>query len=58
MLIFFQVPKTHGVQADVSDWDFTKKVVEDIGPVDLLINNVGTTMLDNFLDVKPEDFDK
>ena len=46
------------VCVDLADWDATKKAVEAIGPIDLLVNNAGISILDPFLDVKPEDFDK
>ena len=46
------------VCADLADWNATKKAVEGLGAIDLLVNNAGVTNLDPFLEVKPDDFDK
>lgn len=43
---------------DVADWDATRKAVQDIGPIELLVNNAGIGCLESFLEVKPESFDK
>ncbi|XP_064636286.1 L-xylulose reductase-like [Lineus longissimus] len=52
-----EIPNTHGVQADLSDWNATKKAIEAIGPVDFLVNNAAIIVLASLLDIKPEDFD-
>lgn len=45
------------VQCDLADWDATRKVVQSIPDVDLLVNNAGISYIDNFLEVKKEDLD-
>lgn len=50
-------PDVRAVCVDLSDWDATKKAVEAIGPIDLLVNNAGVTLLQSFLDVDPNAFD-
>ena len=42
--------ETHVV--DLADWDTARKVVEDLGPIDLLVNNAGTNRPEPFLEVK------
>lgn len=45
------------VCVDLRDWDATKKAVESILPIDLLINNAGVARLFPFIETTPEDFD-
>lgn len=40
---------------DLSDWDATRKLIESLGQIDLLVNNAGTTRQDKFVDVPKED---
>ena len=58
VLFCFQNPEIRTVCVDLSDWTATRKAVEGIGPVDLLVNNDGMAMLDAFLDTKEEDLNK
>ena len=37
---------------DLSDWAATRKAVEEIGPVDLLVNNAAILRLTAFLEVE------
>lgn len=46
------------VVCDLSDWDATEKAVSAIGPLDLLVNNAGVNILEHFLDVTKESFNK
>ncbi|KAI0210411.1 L-xylulose reductase [Lamellibrachia satsuma] len=43
---------------DLSDWTATKKAVEEIGPVDLLVNSAGISMLVAFLETEEADLTK
>ncbi len=52
-----EVPNIVPVVADLCDWDATKKAVEAVGRIDILINNAGVASLESFVDVKPESFD-
>ena len=53
----FSVDKMPGIEThvlDVTDWDKARKTIEDLGPIDLLVNNAGTACPEPFLDVKKE----
>ncbi|KAJ8300741.1 hypothetical protein KUTeg_022260 [Tegillarca granosa] len=47
-----------GAKIDVSDWDRTKTAVEQIGVVDLLVNNAGMLHQEIFVNVEIDKFDK
>lgn len=53
-----EVPEILPLQVDLEDWDATKTALEGLGNIDLLVNNAGVAVLEQFLDVKPESFDK
>lgn len=53
-----EAPNVKPVEVDLSNWDETKKVVEEVGPVDLLVNNAAISILEPFLEMHPESFDK
>jgi len=36
-----ELPEIKSVVVDLSDWDAARKAVQDIGPIDLLVNNAG-----------------
>lgn len=42
---------------DVADVTATRKALEAVGPIDLLVNNAGIAKNAPFLDAKAEDFD-
>ena len=46
------------VCVDLGDWDATKKAVQSVLPVDLLVNNAAVAKLKPFLDATEEEFDK
>ncbi|XP_068610789.1 L-xylulose reductase [Brachionichthys hirsutus] len=46
------------VCVDLADWGATEATLQDVGPIDLLVNNAGCSDLQPFLDVTPEQFDK
>lgn len=51
-------PDVNIIQVDVSNWNETKTAVEQIGVVDLLVNNAGVYHQENVLDEKMDTFDK
>ena len=53
-----EVPGIHSVVVDLQDWDAAKKAVQEIGHIDLLVNNAGIAILESFLDIKDDSFDK
>lgn len=52
-----ECPDIRPVCVDLSDWDATKKAVEAIGPIDLLVNNAGYLVLQSFLEADSKGFD-
>lgn len=50
-------PRIQPVCVDLQDWEATRKAVESILPIDLLVNNAGVARLKPFLDATAEDFD-
>ena len=52
-----QVQGVITVCVDVSDIEATRKAVEKVAPVHLLVNNAGVTELQPFLEVTPEAYD-
>ncbi|XP_054013609.1 L-xylulose reductase [Hylaeus anthracinus] len=50
-------PRIQTVCVDLRDWNATRKVVESILPIDLLVNNAGVAALQPFLETTEEDFD-
>ena len=43
---------------DLSDWAATRKVVEEIGPIDLLVNNAGIFAITPFLETEETELNK
>ncbi|XP_033748771.1 L-xylulose reductase-like [Pecten maximus] len=52
-----EVPSMNIVQADLQDWDGSRKIVEQLGPIDLLVNNAAVGRGSPFLEVKKEELD-
>ncbi|XP_032689733.1 L-xylulose reductase [Odontomachus brunneus] len=50
-------PKIRTICVDLRDWDATRKAVQSVLPIDLLVNNAGVAVLSPFLDATPEQFD-
>ena len=53
----FQCPTIKPVCVDLSDLENTKKVVEGLGPIDLLVNNAGVYEEQLFVDIDLKAFD-
>lgn len=53
-----ETPSIETVCVDLSDWNATKNALEKLGSVDGLVNNAGIGLLEGFLDVTEEAFDK
>ena len=58
LLLLFQVNTITTICVDLADLDATKKAVETLGPIHLLVNNAGVVVLQHFLDVTPENYDR
>ena len=58
MLIWFQNPEIITVCVDLSDWAAARKVVEEIGPVDLLVNNAAIAEIVAFLETEESGLNK
>ncbi|XP_034049600.1 L-xylulose reductase isoform X2 [Thalassophryne amazonica] len=52
-----ECPSIIPVCVDLSHWEATAAALQDIGPVDLLVNNAAQSKLQPFLDVTPDEFD-
>lgn len=50
-------PKIRTICVDLRDWDATRKAVQSVLPIDLLVNNAGVFVSSPFLDATPEQFD-
>ncbi|EFN88896.1 L-xylulose reductase [Harpegnathos saltator] len=50
-------PKIRTICVDLCEWDATRKAVQSVLPIDLLVNNAGVAVLAPFLDVTPDQFD-
>lgn len=50
-------PKIQPICVDLRDWDATRKAVQSVLPIDLLVNNAAVVYLSPFLDATPETFD-
>uniref|UniRef100_A0A6I8PTH6 Dicarbonyl/L-xylulose reductase n=1 Tax=Xenopus tropicalis TaxID=8364 RepID=A0A6I8PTH6_XENTR len=53
-----ECPGVQTVCVDLADWSATEKALSSIGPVDLLVNNAAVAVLQPFLAVTEEAFDK
>ncbi|KAL2726790.1 L-xylulose reductase isoform X1 [Vespula squamosa] len=50
-------PKIIPLCVNLRDWKATRKAIENILPIDLLVNNAGVGHVSSFFDATPEDFD-
>ncbi|XP_076005758.1 L-xylulose reductase [Genypterus blacodes] len=46
------------VCVDLADWGATEEALQDIGPIDLLVNNAAYANIEPFLEVTPDQFDR
>nr|CAD7262498.1 unnamed protein product [Timema shepardi] len=49
--------KLKTINADLSDWNMARRAAEEAGPIDCLVNNAATAILEPFFDIKPESID-
>lgn len=52
-----EVPAIKVHTIDLRDWETTSRLVQGLGPIDLLVNNAGNNILRSFLEVTKEDLD-
>jgi L-xylulose reductase len=53
-----ECPEVNTILCDISDWDFTEKVITNCGRIDLLVNNAAVAHLAPFLEITKESIDK
>ncbi|XP_053720812.1 L-xylulose reductase [Synchiropus splendidus] len=53
-----ECPSITPVCVDLEDWAATESSLQDVGPIDLLVNNAAASTLQSFLEVTPEQFDR
>ena len=53
-----EITGLHPLQVDLNDWSATRKTVESVLPIDLLVNNAGVFIGESFLHTTPESFDR
>jgi NADP-dependent 3-hydroxy acid dehydrogenase YdfG len=53
-----ECPGVKPVVCDLSKWDETEKVLQEIEPVDHLVNNAGVAFRENFFDIQSDTFDQ
>ncbi|KAJ8923050.1 hypothetical protein NQ315_001599 [Exocentrus adspersus] len=53
-----EVPSIEIITLDLSDWAKTEEALQNIGPIDLLVNNAGLAILGPLTEVKEEDVDR
>ncbi|KAL2728009.1 L-xylulose reductase isoform X1 [Vespula maculifrons] len=55
--LLIEDPKIIPVCVNLRDWKATRKAIENVLPIDLLVNNAGVGHVSSFFDATPEDFD-
>lgn len=53
-----ELPSIEIYSADLADWNKTEQVLNQIGDVDLLVNNAGLAILGPLTEVTEEDVDR
>jgi len=53
-----ECPGLETLAVDLSDWDETRKALCEHPPFHYVVNNAGVLLPGEFMDIKPEDFDK
>ncbi|NP_001279223.1 L-xylulose reductase [Callorhinchus milii] len=53
-----ECPNLRTICVDLSNWEATENALKDVGPIDLLVNNAAVAILQPFLEVTEEVFDK
>lgn len=53
-----EVPSIETRLLDIIDWDTTRRVVEEIGPIDMLVNNAAIVKRTPFFDVTKDELDE
>uniref|UniRef100_A0A2K5ZVR6 Dicarbonyl and L-xylulose reductase n=1 Tax=Mandrillus leucophaeus TaxID=9568 RepID=A0A2K5ZVR6_MANLE len=53
-----QPPTRKPVCVDLGDWEATERALDSVGPVDLLVNNAAVALLQPFLEVTKDAFDR
>ncbi|XP_059804559.1 L-xylulose reductase-like [Hypanus sabinus] len=53
-----ECPKMLTICVDLGNWEATENALKDVGPVDLLVNNAAVGILEPFLEITEEAFDK
>lgn len=53
-----ELPSIEIYAADLTDWNKTEQVLNQIGDVDLLVNNAGLAILGPLTEVTEEDYDR
>ncbi len=53
-----QAENIHPVCVDLEDWDATRKAVEDLGPVHLLVNNASIASMQTILEIDKASLDR
>ncbi|XP_050346481.1 L-xylulose reductase-like [Nymphalis io] len=53
-----EYPSIDIVDLDISDWEKTREVIDNLGNFDALVNNAGAAILEPFLECTPDVFDR
>ena len=56
-LIYLQLPDIETVVCDVRDWHATRRIVEELGDIHLLVNNAGVLKAEHAMDATSDQFD-
>jgi L-xylulose reductase len=52
-----ELPSIFPILVDLADWDATQKALENIEPLDCLVNNAGVAVMEPFLEITKDSFD-